>query len=124
MKKIISSYDIIIVIVFVIFILLIFYKQFLFFDKNSKILLIITERNRYKYSLDEERIIKIEGKIGDTIIEIKNGKFRFLDSCCLNKTCVKSGWVGIRNYPIICLPNMVTAYIESEKENDFDIITR
>lgn len=124
-KSIVSFYDILILVIFVGFILFFLYKQFLIDNKKGKVLLIITEKERYKYSLDDNKFIEINGKIGKTIIEIKDNKFRFKDSSCLNKNCVKTGWVSIVNYPVICLPNMVTAYIESEKEqNDFDIITR
>ncbi|HOJ65145.1 MAG TPA: NusG domain II-containing protein [Spirochaetota bacterium] len=115
--------DIIILIIFLILSFIIISTRIIS-KKDNNILLINTEKENFKYSLNENRTIVVNGKIGITIIEINNGRFRFVESSCQNKTCVKTGWVSISDYPIICLPNRVSAYIESNEEKDFDVITR
>lgn len=120
----IKLFDVVIFTFFFISSVIIFYKEFLVIKSSNNILLITTEKESYKYSLEENRIIQIKGKTGLTIIEIKDRKFRFIESDCVNKTCVKTGWVGLQNYPIICLPNRVSAYIIKNEDIEFDIITR
>lgn len=74
--------------------------------------------NVYEYSLEKDGIYSVEGSIGITQIQIKNGRVRIIDSCCPNKTCVKQG----EGHTIICLPNLV--YVNVESEEGFDAIVQ
>ena len=124
MRKI-TLLDIIISILF--FSTLFFAIIFHFFNKTqSSTLLVQTDQDDYYYSINQEKIIEIEGENGITKIEISHGKFRFLDSPCSEKICVNHGWISLAEYSIICLPNKVSAYIpgEKEKDNEFDGISR
>ena len=55
--------------------------------------------------------IKVKGKIGEALVEIKAGKIRMLTAPCPDKICVQQGW--IRQFPqtIICLPNEIVIQI-------------
>ena len=71
----------------------------------------------YEYSLQQNGIYSVNGLLGETSFEIKNGKVRILDSPCPNKTCVNQGWAST----LICLPNKVI--IKLENPGDFDAIS-
>ncbi len=84
-----------------------------------------TNNSKYIYSLYQKKDIEIKGEKGITHIIIDNGKFRFIESECPNKDCVKMGWISLPYYPVVCLPNKVSAYIVNEKdENQYDGISR
>lgn len=123
MKKI-TLLDIIITIIFLLLIISIIGYQFFYKSNSKNILLIETNKDKYFYYLDQDKTIEVQGANGITVIEIKNGKFRFVSSPCPGKDCIKMGWVSISNYPVICLPNKVSAYIKSKEEPKYDGITR
>lgn len=63
----------------------------------------------YRLSLDEDRTVEVNGPVGITRVEVKDGKIRITDSPCPNKLCVRQGW--IERGAIICLPNRVVVTI-------------
>ena len=72
---------------------------------------------RFEYSLNQDGIYSVEGLIGYTTFEIKNGGVHIIDSPCPNKTCIEQGWSN----PLICLPNKVSINVEGYGE--FDAVT-
>lgn len=79
-------------------------------------LIIKSGDHEYYYSLNRENVVPIEGRLGVTTVEINEGRFRFSDSPCKNRTCINHGWIKSGGFPLICLPNGVTAYIEASDE--------
>ena len=62
----------------------------------------------------------VEGELGPTTFEIKDGRVHITDSACPNKTCVAQGW----HSPLVCLPNKVIITVKSEGgEVEFDAIS-
>ena len=78
---------------------------------------ISTPTQEFVYPMDKEQSIKVQGRIGSTEIEIKNGKFRFVYSECFGGQCMKSGWISLPMMPIVCLPNGVVAVIKKNKSD-------
>jgi len=74
-----------------------------------------------EYSLQEERLITIEGETGDSIIEVKQGKARFIHSSCRNQFCVFHGWLTIAGDTSACLPNRISISLKGNMA-DFDAI--
>lgn len=79
-------------------------------ERGANVLIVSYEDERYAFSLDKDGIYEIPGEIGITVIEIKDGRFRFLDSPCPGKTCIYSGYSDL----IVCLPNKIVAKAEKE----------
>ena len=124
MKKI-TKLDLIIIFLFLFLILIAIKIQFFTETKNKKKLYIYTSKEKYYFNMNKDKIIEIQGDIGITKIEIKDNKFKFIDSACQNKLCINLGWVGINNFSVVCLPNKVSAYIMEEKpEKQYDGISR
>jgi len=70
----------------------------------------------YMLSIDEDRIVSVKGPEGETIVEIKDRKVRIAQSPCLNKLCMKKGW--IEHGALVCLPNRVVITIGDFKKVD------
>jgi len=79
------------------------------------------DKSPVEYSLQEERLITIEGETGDSIIEIKQGKARFIHSSCRNHFCVFHGWLTIAGDTTACLPNRISISLKGSAV-DFDAI--
>ena len=123
MKKI-TIFDICIICFFILLIVL-FVFAFIKRSKNNSQLFIRNASEEFYYSLSQKKKLRIKGNTGITVIEIENGRFRFQSSPCPHKDCIKMGWISLSNYPVICLPNKVSAYIISNKKDDlYDGISR
>jgi hypothetical protein len=71
-----------------------------------------TDGGEFIYDLDVDTFATFEGPVGETTIEIRNGKVHVHDSDCRNKVCIAAGWVSSPGDWIICLPNNVFVLIE------------
>jgi hypothetical protein len=70
------------------------------------------------YTLNQQKRIVAKGPLGDSIIEIKDGKARFAHAPCHNQYCVHQGWLKHAGQLAVCLPNQVTLQLLGEKGFD------
>ena len=82
-------------------------------QKGSRVLVNANGTN-YEYSAAKDGVFTVQGELGPTTFEIKNGRVRITDSPCPNKTCISQGW----HNPLVCLPNKVIITVQSEDEFD------
>jgi hypothetical protein len=68
------------------------------------------------YPINTNRRINIASKLGESVIEIHEGKVRFLNSPCNGKICVLSGWHQHSGDHIACLPNKISVSLLSQQE--------
>jgi len=61
--------------------------------------------------LYQNRRIEVKGKIGISVLEVKDGKIRFVSSPCDTKQCVHHGWIQHSGEIIACVPNTVSVRI-------------
>lgn len=61
-----------------------------------------------RYSLWEPRQLVIAGRSGDSVLQIKAGRIRFISSPCRNQICVHSGWHSHNGEAAACIPNGVS----------------
>ena len=74
-------------------------------------------------SLDEEKTVSVKGTLGDSVVEIKNGKVHMKESPCPNKLCIHQGWLD--SGAIICLPNKVVITVGTDEGGKaYDAVTR
>jgi hypothetical protein len=66
--------------------------------------------------LDQERTVHVHGPLGNSVIEIHDGKARFLSSPCAAKTCIHAGWQSRGGETAACLPNRVSIEILGGKQ--------
>ena len=65
---------------------------------------------KYEYSASQNGTYTVDGELGPTTFEIKDGRVRIIDSPCPSKTCISQGW----HNPLVCLPNKVMISVEGE----------
>ncbi len=95
-------------------------KSFAF--KGSRVI-VQADGKRYEYSASANGVYKIQGALGFTAFEIRDGQIRITDSPCLNKICVNQGWQS----PLVCLPNEVIITLENgeeQSEGAFDAVSQ
>ncbi len=70
---------------------------------------------------DKHKIFTINGELGETQIEILNGKIRIKSDNSNKQICVKQGWISKVGEIAICAPNQISVKIEG-RSNIYDSI--
>jgi hypothetical protein len=68
--------------------------------------------NKWTFPIDAQENLSIPGPLGDTLVEIRQGKARILSSPCANQNCIAAGLIHARGQWIACLPNGVIVSVE------------
>ena len=108
--------DVVVIISF----LLIIAVSFFFVSSFSKssdnnLAYIKVKDSEYVYPLDKDAVLEFQGEKGKSVLEIKNGTIRFVESTCYDSTCIKMGEAGENKAKYLaCLPNMVIVTIKGE----------
>jgi hypothetical protein len=58
--------------------------------------------------LDHSQRYPVDGPLGTSIIEVRAGAIRFVESPCRNKLCIHSGWLKHDADFAACLPNLIS----------------
>ncbi len=66
-------------------------------------------------TLDQQRIVKLDGPLGVTVVQIQHGRARILSSPCSNQYCVHRGWLSHEGDSSVCLPNRISIRLEGAK---------
>jgi len=85
-----------------------------------------TSDETFRISLHKDQTIELDGPLGQTIAEVRNGKVRIIASPCPNESCVRMGEIWRHNQFVACLPNQVVISVEAKdgsKERAPDAIT-
>ena len=61
--------------------------------------------------LYENRTLTVKGKLGDSQLEVMDGKIRFISSPCDGKQCIYQGWIHQSGEIAVCVPNGVSVRI-------------
>jgi hypothetical protein len=76
------------------------------------------------YPLQPDRVIKLEGRFGNTVAKIEDGTVRVSSSPCPNKICVRLGKASRSGQVLVCMPNRVSIRLATGGEGDLDAIVR
>jgi len=72
--------------------------------------------------LAQDGVLAVPGHLGDSRIEIRDGRVRFVDSPCVGRYCVHSGWLSRSGQVAACLPNGVVIEVTGG-DREFDAVT-
>lgn len=72
--------------------------------------------------LSENRIVHVTGPIGETEVEIIDGKARIVKSPCSKKLCIKSGYIQYADRFAACLPNRVVVRVIGAPHRGIDAV--
>lgn len=78
-----------------------------------------------RLSLAENQQQAIQGVLGESVIEVRDGQARFVSSPCRNQVCVHHGWAQHSGELLACLPNriaLVLAGNAAQPANDIDAV--
>ena len=64
-----------------------------------------------EYPLKDENTLTISGPLGDTIVSVGRGSAKVIDSPCLFKICVRTGWIHRGGQIAACIPNKIVLII-------------
>lgn len=95
-----------------------FYAKTLISNKSTKIIIDSNDKS-FRYDLNTDREIIVNGLLGESKIVITNREIRFDSSPCRDKLCIKAG--VLKNSPIICMPNGISIRFEKNIENNIEI---
>lgn len=101
---------------------IVFIKEVL--PKTRDVTIEVEGKVAHRYSLDADRLIKVEGPHGRLSVEIKDKKVRVIAASCQNKLCERQGW--ITDGVIICLPGRISVIVGSpdkSRDRTVDAIT-
>lgn len=90
--------------------------------RGTEVDIVVGNQAKQRYSLLRNQTLTINGKLGDSIIHIKNGKAAFIESPCSNKQCIHSGWLDRNGDTTACLPNRITLSVVGDGIARFDSV--
>jgi hypothetical protein len=67
--------------------------------------------NDWVFPLSTGERLAVSGPLGETVVEIRDGKARIVSSPCTNQTCVAAGTIHRPGQWAACLPNRVMVSI-------------
>lgn len=79
-----------------------------------------TPSGSIQVALDHDQTFPVEGAIGTSIIEIHDGKIRFVKSPCTRKICVRSGFHQHTGSSSACVPNRISFSVDGLRDDGFD----
>ncbi|MDQ3796482.1 MAG: NusG domain II-containing protein [Pseudomonadota bacterium] len=66
------------------------------------------------FPLSRDRRIAVHGRLGDSVIEIRSGRARFIASPCSGKVCIHAGWINRAGATTACVPNGVIVSVTGD----------
>lgn len=87
---------------------------------GGRVVATIDDRVVFVAPLDKDRRVALEGPLGETVVEIKDGAARILSSPCTKKICIHMGDVRHSGDLLACVPNHLVINIEGRKDEEGD----
>lgn len=75
-----------------------------------------------RYELTADATLTVRGRLGDSRLEIRAGQVRFVDSPCVGRQCIHTGWLSRSGQVAACLPNGVVIEVAGG-EREFDAVS-
>lgn len=72
-------------------------------SQPSEVVVEVDGKPLYSLTLAADKTVSVNGRYGETVIEIKDRRVRVREAHCPNRICVGQGWIS--RGVIICLPN-------------------
>jgi hypothetical protein len=74
-----------------------------------------------RISLREDGRFPVSGIVGESVLQVKDGQVRFVESPCPGRFCIHAGWISRTGQVAACLPNGVVVEIQGGAR-EFDAI--
>jgi hypothetical protein len=80
---------------------------------SSGEVLITGAEDRWIFPRDVTETVTVAGPLGDTVVELRDGRARVVASPCTNQICVAAGAIQSHGQWIACLPNKVLVSVSA-----------
>lgn len=88
------------------------YQYFWFSGEHGQMVQILSGNEELRLEpLMPDRTLTVKGRLGDSVLEIRDHSIRFLASPCTNKVCIQGGWLHSAGPLLACLPNRISVQI-------------
>ncbi len=71
--------------------------------------------------MQHDQTLNVHGAIGESTLQVADGRLRFTASPCSNKLCIHTGWIKRAGEAAACLPNRLSVQL-ARNDNGFDAI--
>ena len=85
-------------------------------------LILVANHAPIRVDLQRDQQVPVQGRLGQSIIEVSKGHIRFASSPCRNKQCIHAGWLTASGELVACLPNQVSIELHRAETAQFDAI--
>ena len=93
--------------------------------RGERVLVERDGRLLFSAPLGENRVVDLEGPLGSTRLEIRDGRARILASPCPTKACIGMGAIARAGELLACVPNQLLVRIDGEgKGMAHDLLSR
>ncbi|MFW6312939.1 MAG: NusG domain II-containing protein [Spirochaetota bacterium] len=76
------------------------------------------DEGTFLYPLDQDRLVRVSGPLGETLVEVEDGRVHVDESPCRDKICIAAGWLDSTGQWTACLPNRVFVRVEGGQSED------
>ena len=77
---------------------------------------------RQSYPLHTDRRIEVAGRLGTSVLEIKQNRVRFVTAPCPRRYCIQAGWLHQAQQWAACLENGISLYVRGTTHPAYDSI--
>ncbi len=89
---------------------------------GNAVLIEVNQKEVARLPLASDQVTSVQGPLGVTQVQVRDGQARILRSPCPNKVCIKSGFIRYADRLIACIPNRVVVRIVGEKQRGLDAV--
>ncbi len=92
-------------------------------ESSDYALIYVMNQAPIQVDLQHPQTVTVQGRLGESQIEVKTGEIRFISSPCHNKFCLHAGWLKTNGDFVACLPNQVSIELHNHrKDTKFDSV--
>ena len=92
------------------------------FNKGDWVVIEADSKRVARFPLKKDHVAHVQGPLGTTEVEIKNGRARIVRSPCKLKVYIKSGYIQYADRLSACLPNKVVVRIEGDAQRGLNTV--
>ncbi|MCK5715964.1 MAG: NusG domain II-containing protein, partial [Thiomargarita sp.] len=81
-------------------------------------LILVAQKAPKQVNLQIPQLISIQGRLGESVIEVSEEGIRFITAPCRNQYCIHAGWLTKGGDFMACIPNQVSIALHRTVEFD------
>lgn len=94
-----------------------------FSQKSGSAVICCDNRQIAVISLEKDSVCSFP-EVEGMVFSVSDGAISVTQSNCADHTCVRTGEISHSDQVIVCVPNKVTVSIESNEQNDLDVVLK